>query len=214
MSLANALAKLDPKNDAHWTTDGLPKLEFVRLLASNPKVTREDIIAHDAAFNRTVAGLPVPVAPAAEAPADASVVKSPEQVIELLAAGAPVLQQVSEPETFFDGASPFTEKDSTLEDDIQRMQDELVELLAAKHAIERDISDAHAKLDSLLKEQQAGLGGIDKQSQSAIQQYLASQNEKAARQAELIAEHGHFKMVPVLQVSRLDQSLRQRHKRK
>ena len=60
--LIATLKKLDVKNDAHWTTDGLPQVEVVRLMASNFSLTREAITAAYPGFSRTVTEPPV-VAP-------------------------------------------------------------------------------------------------------------------------------------------------------
>jgi hypothetical protein len=47
-----ALAKLDPENDNHWTTDGSPRRDTVRMLAGNPALTREDIVKADQTLTR------------------------------------------------------------------------------------------------------------------------------------------------------------------
>jgi hypothetical protein len=61
-----ALTALDPKNDAHWTTDGLPRLDVMKeLLGEN--VTREALSSVAKGFTRTspVIETPAPWAPAA-----------------------------------------------------------------------------------------------------------------------------------------------------
>lgn len=50
-----ALAKLDPNNDGHWTSDGLPRIDTVKMFASNPALTREDITKAAPDFNRETA---------------------------------------------------------------------------------------------------------------------------------------------------------------
>lgn len=52
--LKAALDKLDPANDNHWTQDGLPRIDTVRMLAGNPALTREDLTEKHGDFNRTV----------------------------------------------------------------------------------------------------------------------------------------------------------------
>ena len=44
-AVREALLKLDPANDDHWTDAGLPSVEAVRELSSNKDVTRADIKA-------------------------------------------------------------------------------------------------------------------------------------------------------------------------
>lgn len=47
-----ALAKLDPQNDNHWTTEGLPRIDTVKFLGGLSNVTREDINAAVPGFIR------------------------------------------------------------------------------------------------------------------------------------------------------------------
>jgi hypothetical protein len=47
-----ALTKLDAKNDNHWTADGLPRLDTVKMLASNATLTRDIVTAAAPDFNR------------------------------------------------------------------------------------------------------------------------------------------------------------------
>ena len=53
--LKDALLKLDVGNDNHWTGDGLPRIETVKMLASNPAVTREMIAEAAPGFSRATA---------------------------------------------------------------------------------------------------------------------------------------------------------------
>lgn len=41
--IQDALAKLDPKNDNHWTTDGLPRLDTVKQMSGDNSLTRETL---------------------------------------------------------------------------------------------------------------------------------------------------------------------------
>jgi hypothetical protein len=50
--LLEALSKLDVNNDAHWTSDGLPRLETLKILASDQSITRETINKISPGFNR------------------------------------------------------------------------------------------------------------------------------------------------------------------
>lgn len=50
-----ALQQLDPKNDNHWTSDGLPRLETVRLMAGDAQLTREAVTAALPGFTRSKA---------------------------------------------------------------------------------------------------------------------------------------------------------------
>lgn len=47
-----ALAQLDPKNDAHWTGEGFPRLETVRLFSGDSALSREQVTAAAPGFSR------------------------------------------------------------------------------------------------------------------------------------------------------------------
>lgn len=61
MDIIEALRKLDVDNDNHWTSDGLPRLDTVKMIASNPSISRMDIDAVAAGFNRSNAATWQPV---------------------------------------------------------------------------------------------------------------------------------------------------------
>ena len=61
MDIIEALRKLDVDNDNHWTSDGLPRLDTVKMIASNPSISRMDIDAVAAGFNRSNADTWQPV---------------------------------------------------------------------------------------------------------------------------------------------------------
>jgi hypothetical protein len=50
-----ALAKLDVANDNHWTQDGAPRLDTVKMFAGDQSVTREMVAAAAPGFTRTTA---------------------------------------------------------------------------------------------------------------------------------------------------------------
>lgn len=52
MDLIESLKKLDVNNDNHWTSNGLPRLETVKMLASNSSLTREQLEAEAPNFTR------------------------------------------------------------------------------------------------------------------------------------------------------------------
>lgn len=53
--IAQALAQIDPNNDAFWGTNGQVKLDVVRRLAQDGSISRDQITIADPVFNRTVA---------------------------------------------------------------------------------------------------------------------------------------------------------------
>ena len=64
-----ALAALDPHNDEHWTSAGLPSMAAVIALAG--EVTRRQVEAVAPEFSRTNLVLPAEDEPDAEAPVEA-----------------------------------------------------------------------------------------------------------------------------------------------
>lgn len=52
-AVKKALNKLDLKNDNHWTADGLPRLESVRIYAANNDLKREDLTRAAPEFSRS-----------------------------------------------------------------------------------------------------------------------------------------------------------------
>lgn len=52
MDLSDALLSLDPSNDNHWTQDGLPRLETLRMLVSNSSLSRDDVSSKFSNFSR------------------------------------------------------------------------------------------------------------------------------------------------------------------
>lgn len=53
--IVDALKKLDVKNDNHWTADGLPRLDTVKMLASDQTITRDHVAAAAPGFSRATA---------------------------------------------------------------------------------------------------------------------------------------------------------------
>jgi hypothetical protein len=57
--IIEALGKLDPANDEHWTSAGLPKVEAVAGLAELPDLTRKDITEAAPDVVRDRSGIPI-----------------------------------------------------------------------------------------------------------------------------------------------------------
>jgi hypothetical protein len=53
--IVEGLGKLDPNNDAHWTTEGLPRVEVVQEMAGLTSLTRKEITEAGRGFDRDVA---------------------------------------------------------------------------------------------------------------------------------------------------------------
>ena len=54
-AITSALKALDTGNDNHWTADGLPRLDTVKMLASDPTLTREKVADAAPSFTRAAA---------------------------------------------------------------------------------------------------------------------------------------------------------------
>jgi len=55
MDILEALKQLDPKNDEHWTGDGLPRMDAVEALVGDESIKRADVTAASPDFNREAA---------------------------------------------------------------------------------------------------------------------------------------------------------------
>lgn len=47
-----ALAQLNVDNDNHWTADGSPRIETLRMLTGTPSLTRDEVVKADQSFTR------------------------------------------------------------------------------------------------------------------------------------------------------------------
>lgn len=63
-----ALEKLDTSNANHWTSEGLPRLETVKMLVGDQSVTREQVTQAYPGFTRASATVPAAVQPTASVP--------------------------------------------------------------------------------------------------------------------------------------------------
>jgi hypothetical protein len=84
--ILDAVKQLDGTNDNHWTADGLPRLETVRMLASDPSLSREQVEEAAPGFKRPKPEAAAPTPPAApaapaaaETPAAPAAGEAPEQ---------------------------------------------------------------------------------------------------------------------------------------
>lgn len=111
--IKNALSSLDVGNDNHWTGDGLPRLDTVKMLSGDQSVTRDAVTQAAPGFTRTTAAVApaatpaVTPSPVAEtAPAAPTAAATPEAPV------APVVQ-VAPVTTVSPGGLPPPESTST-----------------------------------------------------------------------------------------------------
>lgn len=60
MTLAEAIAALDPANDDHWTADGLPRMDAIMELTGDPSITRKHVTDAAPQLTRSNAAAAVP----------------------------------------------------------------------------------------------------------------------------------------------------------
>lgn len=191
--ITEALSKLDPSNDNHWTQDGLPRLDTVKILAGDPSLTREAVTAAAPDFNRGTAqgapqggaatpvqggGEPQPQAAAQAAPVADGTVPPPAPVAE---PELPVLA----PAALAEPAGDADELEQKLAEAQLHLSDCQDRLQLAKQELE-DAQNAIAKLEAQLKETSKG-------SSNPIREYLAQQQknlEDRAARKELIRNSG------------------------
>lgn len=173
--VAEALRKLDVNNDNHWTADGLPRIDTVRMIAGNQALTREMITAEMPEFSRQTASLgasvAVPVAPVVLAVPVESVEKSTEPVAEV--------------------TPPVKEDVRDFEAEILAAQQELHEALVARNEAQRLVEEKQNAMDEVISAQHAY--AIQTPVEVAVQCYLASQKElltERGRRSQVLREKG------------------------
>lgn len=195
--ITEALSKLDPNNDNHWTQDGLPRLDTVKILAGNPSLTREAVTAAAPNFNRQTAqaaaqgaaqgGAATPVQGGGESQPQAAVQAAPaaDGTVATPAPAAEPDLPVLAPAALAEPAGDVDELEQKLAEARLHLSDCQDRLQLAKQELE-DAQNAIAELEAQLKE-------TPKASSNPIQEYLARQRknleERAARK-ELIRNSG------------------------
>lgn len=189
MSIKEALAKLDTKNDGHWTKEGLPSLELMRIYSGVPKLTRDELTAADPAFNRAIASgesakQVEPVEKTFTQPAE------PEKTPAVIAQETINASQRTLTDQELEKAFPGT---LTAENEVRAKIKELEERFADATRAEEEIRvwKAQAVIDLQVLERQLPRK-TNIPSTSANMEYLESQKNlaqtRAARQQELLAE--------------------------
>lgn len=161
--ILEALSKLDVANDNHWTGDGLPRIDTVRMLASNPGIGRDDITKEAPDFSRQNAVIP------ASAP---TVIKAVEPAVaapQNVATEEVVVEQVEKPED--------------IEEQIAVLREKLEEANQYLSKATEYRAKVQNELDDLINLKESSTGG--QCTMTAIQCYLKSQqgilNDRARR---------------------------------
>lgn len=197
-----ALQKLDVANDNHWTADGLPRLDTVKMLAADPSLGREAVEAAAPGFTRATAlgyALPAPGSAVAGAAATLTAPPPPPPAADPLT--APVKVEGAEDATFSPkppeqpslavGSVDSTDALSTLEEDLVEADAHIEKVHQALDMVTKELKESNAHRDAILT-------AMDKlrpqdTNTNAIQMYLARQRkileERAARK-QLIKDSG------------------------
>jgi hypothetical protein len=96
-----ALMQLDGNNDAHWTTEGLPRLDTVRFLAGDATISRDAVTNAASEFTRLNRKLPseAPRAPAVDPQAATQAAPTADQGVSATLATIAALVAVVAPDT-------------------------------------------------------------------------------------------------------------------
>lgn len=173
--IIEAVNKLDVTNDNHWTLDGLPRLETIRILTSNPGLSREDIndampgfkrpAQNSAQANETPTSNPTTTPAEITAPAQVQAEETQEQL--------PVLTQTLTTET-----NDLESLQIQLEDARANMVEASITFENAKKAYAESQDEFH-RVETLVDKLSTEIVG------NPIQAYLAQQQADLQRRAEL-----------------------------
>ncbi len=200
VNILTALRQLDVNNDNHWTADGAPRLETVRMLAKDATVSREALTLAAPGFSRakglpaTPAGPSVQAAPPAPAPATDEV---PETVPE--DAEAVLSEHASAP-----SRSALSAKEQAM-------------LKLARARTEHDaaasrLAEANAEMDTILAAEEKAVSKND--FSTTVRSYLDRQAElRERRAAQMDALRGVDLRSLVPTKSKIDQAFARRTER-
>lgn len=186
--IREALSQLDVSNDNHWTADGLPRLDTVKMLAADQSITREHVNAALPGFTRAgvvrteAAPGGVQAAGAAEKPVAGTAIGSEQaqaQAAEQAAQAAPATEPAKA-----DSAETLREQVKEQEELIERMNKHKAEFDAAYREERQKLDDLRARLQEV--------SPPDGNSE-AIRSYLEAQQKILAQRAQrkaLIRESG------------------------
>lgn len=190
-----SLKQLDVENDNHWTADGLPRLDTVRMLASDAGLTREKLEAIAPGFNRTNAqtweepeqgnSKSVQDAPKEQTQSEGDNTQTPTEEAETSASAdqpndteqpqETETEQASEVEAYEDALKVLQECEAETAKALQLQADANAKVAEALQA--EDI--ARKRVDSLTPEEKV---------EDVVQRYLRNQAKALEDQAKLAAQ--------------------------
>lgn len=181
LSLIEALAKLDPKNDNHWTVEGQPRLDTVKFFAGQPSLMREELdkvcvyTREDALAGKA----PELVSPASTTPEAAA---SPPVVAATATSTAPVAPEPPAAPVAVEPPKPFDMEEaqanlSALNDGLAAVNQQLYQLNKVRDGINEQIST----LEDLVRKHSPA-----DTTSHAVQQYHARQKQLLEQRATQI----------------------------
>lgn len=211
--LADAVSKLDLANDNHWTADGLPRVETLRLVAGEPSITRDNVTAALPSVTRqslqtAQAAAAVGASTGTDAPEEnAPAADLPPATVVIAAAGTSTLDEAFTPTEIQEAT------DGNLREVLSLAKEKLAELASMKAQVDRAHSEQSAEVDrlQLLTEAEDVQNGQD-----PVREYLNSRQrvyeQRAERQKALVEAGLNLGAISKLAnpQSVLDQQLRAR----
>jgi hypothetical protein len=215
-----ALAKLDPENDNHWTTDGSPRMETVRMLAGNPALTREDIVKADQTLTRQSLR-EARAAEAARVNAVGDVTGVPPAPADATAPGALVGTDGStaNPSADSDNQGADSDRMTSFLEEVKKDQAKLAAIIAEgeshlgqlmnkRERLTAEIADVTSKLDALKGQLESNKEPDHRANMATIQGYLASQQAKRDERAAAALQDATGRLrVPRSEKEPIDQKL-------
>lgn len=201
LSIGDALDQLDHSNQNHWTADGKPRIDTMRLLTGNNQLTREDIVAEFPDFVRVVQVVTPPPPPLPFQIEDPNLQEGDDSIIE----------DSNLQETLIDDSD---DDDLSLTELLEVRQNALNALLSQRELLDAEIAKSQTVVDDLILKTEA----VEKQDNSnaqVIRSYLDSKIQSAdekAKRLKMLNDSGlDFKLLAAeLRPSPVDQKTRKR----
>lgn len=179
-----ALKKLDTENANHWTATGEPRLDTVRMLASDHSITRESLNQVAGDFNRENAK--------EWEPKESSVESSEAEEVEVEAPQKTVVSE-KKSETKDENNSNTAESEIDINSALEQQTKIVDELRAVKNKVDSQYAEAVRIQDQLIEQVTIGRGKVKDGTSSAIKDYHNSQLKLLQDRAErkkLLSESG------------------------
>lgn len=206
-----ALAQLDVGNDNHWTADGSPRLDTVRLLATDSAISREAVTAAAPGFSRAQPTLAqpaqAPAAPAAGGSTTPATLEAPAAGNEASQGSGNVAQ--SSVDTAVAADTVKQDGEPSVDERIARIERWLSGAAQEQAELARDVAQATAALDLLLEAKQKS--GEPQSLALTVAAYMESQQRARDQRAARMDAMRGVKLADVLPTkAAIDEAFRRR----